>query len=110
MDSFDRRDKGYIASLQKYKTLQGRWFGSIKRSGQAEGDSEGRMIERRVHVTLQVREGIGASVVSKMEHFVVTSTLTKRYNKWYMCKRGKHIWKKSMYKGKFRFEGGNDSI
>ena len=32
------------------------------------------------------------------------NTSTKGYNKWYMCERGNHIWKKGMDKGTFRFE------
>ena len=39
-----------------------------------------------------------------MEIFVVTSTSNKGYNKWYMCERGKKIWKKGMDEEKFRFE------
>ena len=35
----DIRDKGSITSLKKYNPLQGWWFGSWKRSEQAEGDS-----------------------------------------------------------------------
>ena len=64
--SLDRRGEGSVTSLQKYKTLQGRWFGSRKRSEQDEGDSEGRMIERGVHVTLQVGGGTGTSGGSKV--------------------------------------------
>ena len=62
----DRRDKESVASFQKYKTLQGRRFGSRKQSDQAEGDSEGRMIEHGVHVTLRVGEGTGTSGGSKV--------------------------------------------
>ena len=81
----DIRDKGYVTILQKYKTFQGRWFGSRKRSEQAEGENEGRMIDHRVHVTLRVGGGTGTSGGSKVEIVVVTSTSTKGYNKWYMC-------------------------
>ena len=85
----DRRDKGYITSLQNYKMLQGRWFGSSKLSEQAEGESEGRMIERGVNVTLRVGRGTGTSGGYKVESFIVTSTSTKGYSKWYMCERVK---------------------
>ena len=68
------RDKGSVTSLQKYKMLQGWWFGSCKRSEQAGGDSEVRMIERGVNVTIQVRGGMGTSGVSKVESFAVTNT------------------------------------
>ena len=53
----DRRYKRSITSLQKYKTFQGRWFVSRKQSEQAEGDSDGRMIEHGFHVTLWVGGG-----------------------------------------------------
>ena len=53
----ERRDKGSVTSLKKYNTLQGWWFGSSKQSEQAERDSEGRMNERGVHVTLRVGGG-----------------------------------------------------
>ena len=102
--SLDRRGEGSVTSLQKYKTLQGRWFGSRKQIEQAEGDSEGRMIERGVHVTLWVGEGTVTSGGSKVEIFVVTSMYNKGYNNWYMCERGEKICKKGVDEGKFRFE------
>ena len=55
----DRRDQGSTTSLQNHKTLQGWWCGSCKKSEQAEDDSEGRMIERGVHVMIRVRGGDG---------------------------------------------------
>ena len=70
----DRMGKGSVTSLKKYKTLQGWWFGSCKLSDQAEGDSEGNIIERGVHVMLRVRGGTGTSGVSNVESFVVTTT------------------------------------
>ena len=100
----DRMGKGSVTSLKKYKTLHGWWFGSRKQSEKAEGDSEGSMIARGLHVTLWVGRGTVNSGGSKVEILVVTSTLTKGYNKWYMCERGKYICKKGMDKGKFRFE------
>ena len=57
-----------------------------------------------MYVTLQVGGGAGTSGGSKVESFFVASTSTKLYNKWYMCERGKQIWKKDMDEGKFRFE------
>ena len=75
------RNKGSVAELQRYNTLQGRWFGSRKHSDQAGGESGGRIIERGVHVTLRV----GGEKIS----FVVTSVSSKAYNKWYMCEKGK---------------------
>ena len=62
------------------------------------------MIERGVHVMIRVGGGTGTSVRYKVESSVVTSTSTKGYNKWYMCERGKQIWRKGIYEGKFRFE------
>ena len=82
---FYRRDKESITSLKRYKTLQGRWFESCNWSEKSEGDSEGRMVEHGVHVTLQVRAGMGNSGGSKVESFFATSTSTKGHNKWYMC-------------------------
>ena len=49
-----------------------------------------------MHVTLRV----GGEKIS----FVVTSVSSKAYNKWYMCEKGKQIWRKGMVKGKFRFQ------
>ena len=95
--SLDRRDKGSVTSLQKYKTLQSRLFGSCKRSEQAEGDSEGRMSDHGVRITLRVGGGTGTSGGSNVESFVVTSTLAKGY-KWYICERGNQICKKCMDK------------
>ena len=92
----DKRDKGSVTNLQRYNTLQGRWFGCRKHSEQAGGESGGRIIERGVHVTLRV----GGEKIS----FVVTSVSSKAYNKWYMCEKGKQIWRKGMVKGKFRFQ------
>ena len=100
----DRGNRGYVTSLQNYKTLQDWWFGPRKRSEKYEGDNEIKMIECGVHVTLQVGGGTRASGVSKVESFVVTRTLNEDYNKWYMCERGNQIWKNGMDKGKFRFE------
>ena len=57
--------------------FQGQWFGSCKLSEQAEGDSEGRMIEHRFHVDLWFRGGTGTSGVSKVKSYVVNSTSTK---------------------------------
>ena len=39
-----------------------------------------------------------------MKMFVVTITSNKGYNKWYMCEKGNHNWKKGMEEGKFSFE------
>ena len=68
--SLDRRDKGSVTSLQKYKTLQSRLFGSCKRSEQAEGDSEGRMSDHGVRIKLRVGGGTGTSGISKVEIFL----------------------------------------
>ena len=37
-------------------------------------------------------------------NFFVASTLTKGYNKWYICERGEYLFKKGMDKRNFRFE------
>ena len=73
----DRRDNRSVTSLQKYKTLQFWCFVYHKRSDQYEGDSEGRMIDHGVHVTLRVGGGTGTSGGSKVESFIVNITLTK---------------------------------
>ena len=78
---FDRRDKGSVTSLKNYKKLQGRWFSSHKLSDKTEGDSEGRIIERGVHIRLRIGGGKVTSGGSKVESFVVNSTSTKGYNK-----------------------------
>ena len=62
------------------------------------------MIESGAHVMLRVGGGAGTSGGSKVEIFIVTSTSTKGYNKWYMCERGKQICKNGMDEGKFGFE------
>ena len=62
------------------------------------------MIARGVHVMLQVGGRTGSSGGSNVESFVVTSMLTKGYNQWYMCERGKQILRKGMDKGNFRFQ------
>ena len=57
-----------------------------------------------MHVTLWVGGGTVTSGGSKFEFFVLTSTSTKGCSKWYMCERGKQIWKKGMDEGNFRFD------
>ena len=57
-----------------------------------------------MHVTLWVRGGTGTSGGSKVGNFVMTSTSTKGYNKWYICEMVKQIYKKDVEEGKFRFK------
>jgi len=71
-----RRDKGSVTDLLKYNTLQGRWFGSCKQSEQADDNSEGMMINRRVYVALRVGGGTRTSRGSKVEMCIVTRVST----------------------------------
>ena len=47
------------------------------------------IIERGMHVKLEVSEGKGRLARTEMKDFVVTSNTTKTYNMWYMCEKGK---------------------
>ena len=79
--------------LQKYKSLQGRWFGSKERKEQddeVDEDSNPVMIiARGVHVKLVVSQSKGRLARTEMKYFVVTSVSTKTYNEWYMCEKGR---------------------
>ena len=102
-------DRGSTTDLQKYKTLQGRWFGSKERKKQEDGADEDNggpdmIIERGMHVKLQVSEGKGRLARTEIKDFVVMSVATKTYNRWYMCEKGKQTWKRGIKEGKFRFE------
>ena len=75
--SLDKRDKGSVTDFQRYNTFQGWWFSPCKWSEKAEGDSEGRMVEHGVHVTLRVGGGTGTSRGSNLEIYAVTSVFSK---------------------------------
>ena len=62
------------------------------------------IIERGMHVKLQVSEGKGRLARTEIKDFVVMSVATKTYNRWYMCEKGKQTWKRGIKEGKFRFE------
>ena len=63
-----------------------------------------RIIERDVHVTLEVSQGKGTLLRTEVKDFVVTSVATKTYNRWYLCEKSKQTWKQGISEGKFRFE------
>ena len=87
-------DRGSTTDLQKYKTLQGRWFGSAERNKQEDKEDEDSggpdmIIKRGVHVKLEVSEGKGRLARTEIKDVVVTSNATKTYNRLYMCEKGK---------------------
>jgi len=101
-------DRGSTSDLQKFKSLQGRWFGSRERKEQDGGVNDdgntARIIEPEVHVKLEVSQGKGRFLMTEIKDFVITSVSTKTYNRWYLCDKGRQTWKEGMKEGKFRVE------
>jgi hypothetical protein len=94
--------KGSISSDTKRKSLQGRWFGSKKKTDKGNAQA-GKFIERNVLVKLQMKEMMGSgAAVEDIVNYCVLGVFTKSYNKWMLCDIGRQAWKEAMDKGKYR--------
>ena len=90
------------ASLDtKAKSLRERWMGSRTTADDAH-DGKGKVIQRNMHVKLEISEGRGAKKKVAVENYIVKCVYTKTYNKWMPCDVGKQLWTKGMNAGKFR--------
>ena len=47
-------------------------------------------------VTIEVNEGKGKLMRKEVKDFIVTSVVTKTYNRWYLCEKGKQNWKRNI--------------
>ena len=56
-----------------------------------------------MHVTIEISEGKGMSMRKDVKYFIVTSVVTKTYNRWYMCDKCEQTWKRNIEENKFRF-------
>ena len=101
---FKKRDSGSTTSLQKHKSLTGRWFVKDEVGGVPDvilKDGE-HVIRRNTLVRTSITTGSGSSLMTSLADFCVTGIFTKTYNKWYLCNKGQQIWKAGMPVGKFR--------
>ena len=48
-----------------------------------------RIIEPDMHVTLEVSQGKGRFLRTKIKYVVISSVSTKTYNRWYLCDKGR---------------------
>jgi hypothetical protein len=90
---FKKRDSGSTTSLQKHKSLTGRWFVKDELGGVPDvilKDGE-HVIRRNTLVRTSITTGSGSSLMTSLADFCVTGIFTKTYNKWYLCNKGQQI-------------------
>ena len=63
-------------------------------------DSNGIMIERNVHVKLEISEE--GREKKAVEDYRVVAINTKTYNKWFVCEVGRQSWSPDIQHGKYR--------
>ena len=78
----------------------GHWLTTKKKSSDDDSKCDQKILEQNVHVTLEMTERFDGKVLTSMEHYRILAVDTKSYNKWLLWDIGKHIWAKSMARGK----------
>jgi hypothetical protein len=74
------KSKGTINPETKKKSLIGRWLTHKKESNQDDSQPNGKILERNVHVTLEMTERVDGKAQTSLEHYRVLAVNTKSYS------------------------------
>ncbi len=94
--------RGSINSDRKKNSLICRWLTNKPRPSE-DDSSANDMIERNMHVKVEMKEkGDNQGPQCDLVDYRVLGVDTKTYNKWYLCKKGKQAWSKTIGHKKYR--------
>lgn len=106
MAQLNFKKTGSVSYDRKHKSLRERWFTKKPTDDNDDADDDvdplEKVIRRNMHVKLEISEGRGAAKRTAVEDYRVLAIYTKTYNKWFLCEKGRQMWKKGIKKGEYR--------